>query len=91
MDEKNYDSVAEDRTEWDQAWSAMSVKHLVTDVDLKQLLQTDFGEILTSTISLCPSQFAEQVYKSSEICPLCGKTTLGVERLSANLNGSVLI
>ena len=64
----------------------MPVKDLVTEVDLKQLLQADFGEILTATISLNPQQFSEKLYKSSEICPICGKTTLGVERLSAILN-----
>ena len=78
----------EDRSEWDRAWRAAEHRRLNTPlkIEILQDLIGGWGLPVSITVSLDPHEFAELVWRDSELCPVCGGTTLGLTRLAASLN-----
>jgi hypothetical protein len=85
VDEKDYDG--KDRAEWDQAWSSMPHRRLLTPpkMEVASRLGLDWGAVVSVPIAEDPPQFSNQGRRRSEDCPVCGATTVGAQRLPARL------
>jgi hypothetical protein len=79
-----------DRTDWDNAFSGMPHRgiNLASDFDIG--LSLGFGEIVSTTISEDPKQYADRIWKRSDSCPVCGKMTNESNRVSASLHPKFL-
>jgi hypothetical protein len=86
--EKDYSLAGEDRAEWDLAWASMPHRRLLTPpkIDVAGSLGSSCCEVVSVTISQDPPEFSNKVCRPSEICPVCGGTTVETERLPANLH-----
>jgi hypothetical protein len=76
-----------DRKVWDEVWSSMPHKRLVTfPPDLKDWFGYDFGGIAAATISRVPEQYIDQMYFSGELCPVCGNLPESAKRIPISVN-----
>lgn len=87
MDESPDDT---DRSEWDRAWRAMPHYRLTSppQAGVDRNLLAHFGKtgLVSVTISLDPPQFSDGVWRESETCPVCGRSTTDTERLPVCVN-----
>jgi hypothetical protein len=78
----------DDRTKWNRAWAEMPCRRLTSPpgfgVDCDLL--SGFGEPISGAISEDPPQFRDRVWRESERCPICGGSTVGVDRLAATIH-----
>ena len=76
-----------DRDKFDDVWRSMSHRRLLTPpmVDV-QGGTTTLGEAVTVTISEDPPQYAHIMTRRSEICAVCGATTVETIRLPVSLH-----
>lgn len=88
MDEKDYSLDGKDRAEWDQAWASMPHRRLLAPpkIDVAGSLGSGCGELVSTTISEDPPQFSSKAWRPSENCPVCGVSTVGMQRLPASLH-----
>ncbi|MCI0742676.1 MAG: hypothetical protein L0Y72_26885 [Gemmataceae bacterium] len=73
------------REEWDRRWGAKTqrVRPAGCNLDLSHF---QFGNVSSVTISADPVEFADRVWRESELCPVCGKSTASQPRVAATLN-----
>jgi hypothetical protein len=88
VDEKDYSLDGKDRAEWDQAWASMPHRRLLTPpkIDVAGSFGSGFGELVSVTISEDPPEYNNKPWRPSEICPVCGATTVGTTRLPSSLH-----
>jgi hypothetical protein len=88
VEEKDYSLDGKDRAEWDRAWASMPHHRLLTPpkIDVADSFGSGCGEVVSVTISEDPVQFSAKAWRESEICPVCGTTTVGAQRLPATLH-----
>lgn len=82
----SYDS--DDRMDWDRAWRAEPHRQIIDPVLPKRII-TEFarwGPLKFVTVCLDPLQYSDRVYRQTEICPICGSSTIGSARIPASLN-----
>lgn len=65
--------IDQDRTVWDLAWRAMEHREVpdLSALDIKRLVNTEFGPLESATISEVPIQFVDLLYFSYGGCLLC--------------------
>jgi hypothetical protein len=78
----------DDRTAWDRAWASMPHRRLLAPpkVAVSDSFVASFGKIVSVTISADPAAYSEKNWRQSEVCPVCGTTTAGKDRLAASLH-----
>jgi len=78
----------EGREGWDRAWRGGPQRGLPgpPEVGVDGDLLRRFGEPTSVTVSEDPPEFADRVWRASERCPVCGRTTAGSARVAASLN-----
>jgi hypothetical protein len=88
MDEKDYPLDGDDRAEWNRAWASMPHRRLLTlpRIDVAAALGLGCEAVVSLTISEDPPQFSANSWRQSDICPVCGATTVGTQRAPATLN-----
>ena len=87
MDEKDYSLELKNRAEWDQAWASMPHRRLLTPPKIDVVGSfSGCGRVVSVTISEDPPVFSNKACRVSEICPVCGATTVGTDRLPASLH-----
>src|SRR5260370_38406879 len=74
-----------DRTEWDCIGGTRTKHHLAWGCKL-DLGRYGLGKEILATISEDPPQFADQIWRESDICPVCGESTKGQARVPALLD-----
>ena len=85
-DGKDYSSDGADREEWDRLWRARTQRLL--PVERRSNLGHDFHalQLTALTITDDPPEFADRVWRASEICPVCGETTVGGVRVASTVH-----
>lgn len=83
-----------DRESWDKLWS--SQRYFRINMPLKMNLSKTFGTggmsletILSATISEDPQVYSDQVFRSSDECPICGQSTSESNRVAASLHPEI--
>ncbi|MEQ1762843.1 MAG: hypothetical protein ABL984_06805 [Pyrinomonadaceae bacterium] len=76
--------------DWKRDWQSMPHRDVVDLTNLNKvkadLIGTDFGQIISATISLAPEKYISGLYIQDEICPLCLESTVSSERLAGSLS-----
>ena len=70
-------SIDDDRTEWDNAWRNLPLRRLVNpiQVDVAPTADADLGEPTHVDIVADPPQYAERMWRTDDVCPICGRGT----------------
>jgi hypothetical protein len=87
-DDKDYSLDGKDREEWDRLWSARTQRLLPGECKLN-LSDAAGGlrrKLVSVTITDEPPEFAARLWRGSEVCPVCGESTAGCNRVAANLD-----
>jgi len=86
MDGKDDSLDGEDREEWDRAWSARTLRSLPGECKLDlQFARWLPLKVAPITIAADPPEFAARGWRESDVCPVCGESTLGSVRIAACL------
>ena len=75
-----------DRSDWDRAWGAQTVRLLPDGCKLDVSHHFPGQKLCEVTIAIDPPQYADRPWRESEICPVCGQATLTTERIAASLD-----
>jgi hypothetical protein len=89
MTGKDYSQGGDDREEWDRLWGAKTLRLLPGEckLDLGTLwFPFSSMKIVKVAISDDPLEFAAGVYRETEMCPVCGITTVSYPRVPGHLS-----
>lgn len=88
MKEKDYSLGGKDRAEWERAWASMPHRRPLTPsmIHVPAACGAGCGELASATISEDPPQFSAKMWRQSDLCPVCGMTTVGSQRLPGTLH-----
>ncbi len=76
----------DDRETWEQAWRNCSHRRIESPIRIDVGLDSDFGKIVSVTISENPAEFSDKGWRETDYCPICGQTTVGAQRLAATIH-----
>jgi hypothetical protein len=88
LDEKDYSPDGKDRDEWNRLWRARAQRLLPDGCKLNLNLGHNLSSLKLTAVSIAydPPEFAGLVFRASEACPICGKSTAKCARVAATLN-----
>ena len=72
-----------DREIWDAAWHARMDRRLP---DACKLDLSRYGKPTAVTIAANPPEFTDRGWRETDICPVCGNSTLNLPRIGAMLD-----
>src|SRR5437764_122499 len=76
-----------DREMWDTAWRARKDCGLPDGCKLElSSSKPSFGAPMMVTVAADPPEFADRVWRQSDVCPICGESTLNRVRIGAMLD-----
>ncbi len=78
----------DERWAWDRAWASMPHRRLlaIPKVADAEAFALEFRAMVSATISLVPAEYSDKPWRPTDTCPVCGATTLGMDRLAATLH-----
>ena len=84
---KDYLLGGDDRAEWDRAWRSMPHRRLTiaTFADLCGDIAARLGAAVSATVALDSPEFSDRGHRESETCPICGRPTIGSDRLGTTV------
>jgi hypothetical protein len=77
------DRPVDDQSAWDHAWAAQPVRRLPGETRLDPVFTrpAEWGEPVEIEIQTNPPEFADRLWRQSEVCPVCGCDTGSDDRL----------
>ncbi len=76
-----------DREAWDAIWRGRTDRSLPDGCRLDLILSdSPFGKPVMVTIAADPIEFAARVWRESDLCPICGQSTLNHAPIGASLD-----
>ena len=81
---KDYPLDDSDREEWDRLWALRTLRLLPGECKLEM---NGFGSLKMKAVALSddPPEFTSRVFRESEVCPVCGTSTVGCVRVGGHL------
>ena len=86
LNAKDYTPDGKDRDEWNRLWRARTQRLLPYGCQLNLGRQGSSQGLTAVTIAENPPEFAELVFRDSDICPICGESTADCARVAASLD-----
>ena len=77
----------EDRTEWDRVWRERPLRQLVmpAQIDVAPAADPAWGCVVRVEIAADPPQYADTIWRDSEVCPVCGGAASSDRRIAATI------
>lgn len=77
---------SDDREEWDRIWGTVTQHRLPPGIQLDLGDDQAFGRVGSVAISEDPPQFSDRVWRETAVCPVCGCSTVGMQRVAATVH-----
>ena len=74
----------EEREKWRALFSGIKLR-LLTAPPKVDVYGLEFGELRLVGVSLDPEEVADQIWRESDVCPICGEKTTPADAIAASL------